>query len=87
METTRLRYALLASDDYVADLGEDVLELGDEAFLPVRFEAPEGRLLVKLGWEFERRRGCWLTSRWDWHDFRGQFHPGIDQEEWTRICG
>ena len=42
---------------------------------------------VTLGWELERRRGVWLTSRWYWHDFRPEFHPGIGEEEWTRICG
>ena len=79
------QYALLR-EDYTADLDDDVLVLDDEAFLRVRLEDASDAH-VTLGWELERRRGVWLTSRWYWHDFRPEFHPGIGQEEWTRICG
>ena len=63
-----------------------ILVLDDEAFLRVRLEDASDAH-VTLGWELERRRGVWLTSRWYWHDFRPEFHPGIGEEEWTRICG
>ena len=79
------QYALLR-DEYTADLDDDILVLDDEAFLRVRLEDASDAH-VTLGWELERRRGVWLTSRWYWHDFRPEFHPGIGEEEWTRICG
>jgi len=79
------QYAILR-EEYTADLDDDILVLDDEAFLRVRLEDASDAH-VTLGWELERRRGVWLTSRWYWHDFRPEFHPGIGQEEWTRICG
>ena len=79
------QYALLR-EEYTADLDDDVLVLGDEAFLRVRLEDASDAH-VTLGWELRLQRGCWLTSRWHWHDFRPEFHPGIGEEEWTRICG
>ena len=79
------QYALLR-EEYTADLDDDVLVLDDEAFLRVRLE-DESDAPVTLGWELRLQRGCWLTSRWHWHDFRPEFHPGIGEEEWTRICG
>ena len=79
------QYALLR-EEYTADLDDDILVLDDEAFLRVRLEDASDAH-VTLGWELERRRGVWLTSRWYWHDFRPEFHPGIGEEEWTRICG
>ena len=79
------QYALLR-EEYTADLDDDVLVLDDEAFLRVRLE-DESDAHVTLGWELRLQRGCWLTSRWHWHDFRPEFHPGIGEEEWTRICG
>jgi hypothetical protein len=72
---------------YDADIDDDVLELDTDAYLRIRLEDADERTLVSLGWELERRRGVWLTSRWYWHDFRPEFHPGIGEEEWTRICG
>ena len=85
----RSQYHLLFDGNYEADLEDDLLELGDDAFLNVRFEDEDGELAVRRGWEFQRREaeGCWLTSRWHWHDFRPEFRPGVGQEEWTRICG
>lgn len=45
-------------------------------------------VLAKLGWELAKDElGCWRTERIDWHDFRDQFRPGWQQEEWPRICG
>ena len=79
------QYALLR-EEYTADLDDDVLVLDDEAFLRVRLEDASDAH-VTLGWELRLQRGCWLTSRWHWHDFRPEFHPGIGEEEWTRICG
>ena len=67
---------------------DDALVLGDDAFVNVRLESAAGELLVRLGWELRRGDdGVWRTSRWLWHDFRPDFHPGVGQEEWTRICG
>ena len=77
------QYAILR-EEYTADLDDDILVLDDEAFLRVRLEDASDAH-VTLGWELER--GVWLTSRWYWHDFRPEFHPGIGEEEWTRICG
>ena len=79
------QYAILR-EEYTADLDDDVLVLDDEAFLRVRLEDASDAH-VTLGWELRLQRGCWLTSRWHWHDFRPEFHPGIGEEEWTRICG
>ena len=79
------QYALLR-EEYTADLDDDILVLDDEAFLRVRLEDASDAH-VTLGWELRLQRGCWLTSRWHWHDFRPEFHPGIGEEEWTRICG
>lgn len=82
------QYDLLVDGGYVCDLEDDVLDLGDTAFLQARLDdASTGELLVRLGWDFVRRDGCWLTSGWSWHDFRPDFHPGVGQEAWTRICG
>ena len=81
------QYALLF-DDYAYDVDDDALVLGDDAFVNVRLESAAGELLVRLGWELRRGDdGVWRTSRWLWHDFRPDFHPGVGQEEWTRICG
>ena len=79
------QYAILR-EEYTADLDDDVLVLDDEAFLRVRLEDASDAH-VTLGWELRLQRGCWLTSRWHWHDFRPEFHPGIGEGEWTRICG
>lgn len=79
------QYAILR-EEYTADLDDDVLVLDDEAFLRVRLE-DSSDAHVTLGWELKLERGCWLTSRWHWHDFRPDFHPGIGEEEWTRVCG
>ena len=73
------QYALLR-EEYTADLDDDILVLDDEAFLRVRLEDASDAH-VTLGWELERRRGVWLTSRWYWHDLRPAFHPGIGEEE------
>lgn len=80
------QYAILRKA-YDADIDDDVLELDADAYLRIRLDDSNAQTLVSLGWELERRRGVWLTSRWYWHDFRPEFHPGIGEEEWTRICG
>ena len=54
----------------------------------------EAYTAAKLGWECEYvggggggGGGGWRTTAVSWHDFRPAFTPGIDQDDWPRICG
>jgi hypothetical protein len=51
-------------------------------------EPDEGYTAAKLGWDLEWSGECgWRTCAISWHDFRPTFRPGLEQEEWPRICG
>ena len=85
------QYCLLLEPDGVSCVfPSDMCQLDhNQAWQEVVLEDRDGEMLVKMGWELEKRPSdsCWLTCAISWHDFRDAFRPGIGQEEWDRSFG
>tara|TARA_B110001452_G_scaffold184347_1_gene154950 strand:- start:574 stop:1227 length:654 start_codon:yes stop_codon:yes gene_type:complete len=67
---------LVQPDGYELSLPSDTVYSDDAngcecAFQEVQLdEVGGGDMMVKIGWELQRMRGCWLTSSIAWQDFR-----------------